>query len=78
MGEALRKACTDLDGWDDPVLMDAAGAISCRLLVGLLWFFIRPSTRPLELTAPQVSRLSSQQQLLPGMFAGQLIRVATR
>ena len=61
MGEALRKACADLDGWDDPVLMDAAGAISCRLLVGLLWFFIRPSTRPLELTAPQVSRLSSQQ-----------------
>ena len=36
MGEALRKACADLDGWDDPVLMDAAGAISCRLLVGLL------------------------------------------
>ena len=34
MGDALRKAFTGLDGRDEPVLPDAAGAISCRLLVG--------------------------------------------
>lgn len=41
MGDALRKMFTGLDGRDDPVLRDAGGAISCRFLVGLLWFPIR-------------------------------------
>jgi hypothetical protein len=36
MGDALRKAFAGLDGRDDPVLQNAAGAISCRFLVGLL------------------------------------------
>jgi hypothetical protein len=63
MGDALRKTFTGLDGRDDPVLEDAAGAISCRLLVGLLGF----PTRPLELILFQVPRVSSQQQLVPGM-----------
>jgi hypothetical protein len=39
MGDALRKTFVGLDGQDDPVLTDATGAISCRLLVGLLRFF---------------------------------------
>ena len=34
--DALRKKFNDLDGQDDPVLQDSAGAISCRLLVGSL------------------------------------------
>jgi len=34
--DALRKTFTGLDGLDDPVLQETAGAISCRLLVGLL------------------------------------------
>ena len=33
MGDALRKSFAELDGRDDPVLQDAQGAISCRLLV---------------------------------------------
>jgi len=32
--DALRKEFAGLDGRDDPMLQDAAGAISCRLLVG--------------------------------------------
>ena len=36
MGNAFRKEFTGFDGRDDPVLQEAAGAISCRLLVGLL------------------------------------------
>lgn len=40
MRDALRKTCTGLDGLDDPVLQETAGAISCRLLVGLLRFSI--------------------------------------
>jgi len=34
LGNALRKEFVGLDGRDEPVLQDAAGAISCRLLVG--------------------------------------------
>ena len=33
LGDALRKKFTDLDGQDDPMLQDVAGAILCRLLV---------------------------------------------
>jgi hypothetical protein len=33
VGDALRKTFKGLDGRDDPVLQDAAGAISCRFLV---------------------------------------------
>lgn len=44
---ALRKIFTELDGRDDPVLQEAAGAISCRLLVGL-----QPLIRPLSLIPP--------------------------
>jgi hypothetical protein len=65
MGDALQKTFTGLDGRDDPVLTDAAGAISCRLLVRLLW----SSTRSLELTASQVSRISRQRQVMSGMSA---------
>ena len=54
IGAALRKEFTGLDGRDDPVLHEAAGAISCRLLVSLL----RSSIRPLELTTSQVPRIS--------------------
>ena len=61
MGAALRKTFTDLDGRDDPMLQDASGAISCRLLVGLLWFSIRPPIRLPELTASKVPRLSCKQ-----------------
>ena len=50
MGDALRKTFTGLDGRDNPVLQGAAGAISCRFLVGLSWSLIRPPIRPLELT----------------------------
>lgn len=38
LGNALRKRFEGLDGRDDPVLQDAAGAISCRFLVGLSVF----------------------------------------
>jgi len=34
LGDALRKEFEGLEGWDDPVLQDASGAISCRFLVG--------------------------------------------
>jgi len=33
LGNALRKIYTGLDGQDDPMLQNAAGVISCRLLV---------------------------------------------
>ena len=56
MGDALRKKFTGLDGWDDPVLQEAASAISCRLLVSLPRF-----SRLLELTPPQVPWISSRQ-----------------
>jgi len=56
VGDALRKEFTGLDGQDDPVLDEAAGAISCRLLVSLL----RSSVRPLELIPSQVPRISGQ------------------
>lgn len=56
MGDALRKVFTGLDGRDDPVLQEATGAISCRLLVGLRW----SSIRPLELTPPQVPGIPGQ------------------
>ena len=36
MGDAFRKRFTGLIGRDDPVLRDARGAASCRLLVRLL------------------------------------------
>ena len=36
MRDALRKTFTGLDDRDDPVLQETSGAISCRLLVGLL------------------------------------------
>ena len=39
LGDALRKTFTGLDGRDDPVLQEAAGAISCRLLVGHIVVF---------------------------------------
>jgi len=35
LGNALRKIYTGLDGQDDPMLQNAAGVISCRLLVSL-------------------------------------------
>lgn len=38
LGDALRKKFADLDGRDDPMLQGAAGAISCRLLVGFASF----------------------------------------
>lgn len=63
MRDALRKEFTGFDGRDDPVLQGAASAISCRLLVGLLW----PSIRPLELTPSQVPWVSCQQQFVPGV-----------
>ena len=44
MGDALRKEFTGLDGRDDPVLQEAASAISCRLLVGLPWFLSNRSS----------------------------------
>lgn len=47
LGVTLRKTFTELGGRDDPVLQEAAGAVSCRLLVGLPWF----SRRPQELTS---------------------------
>jgi hypothetical protein len=62
MRDALRKTFTGLDGRDDPVLENAAGAISCRLLVGLLRF----PTRPLELNPSKVPWVSSQQQFVSG------------
>lgn len=34
MGDALRKIYVGLNGRDDPVLQDTAGATSCRFLVG--------------------------------------------
>ena len=33
MGAALSRNLENLDGWDDPVLQEASGAISCRFLV---------------------------------------------
>ena len=33
MGAALRNKLENLDGWDDPVLQEASGVISCRFLV---------------------------------------------
>ena len=65
IGDALRKTFTGLDGRDDPVLTDAAGAISCRLLVRLPLY----STRSLELIPSQVSRVSRQRQVMSGMSA---------
>jgi len=56
VGDILRKEFTGLDGRDDPVLREAASAISCRLLVCLPLF----STRPLELTPSQVPRIPGQ------------------
>jgi len=39
MRDALRKHFTGLDGRDDPMFKETAGAISCRLLVWwFLWF----------------------------------------
>jgi len=66
MGDALRKEFTGLDGRDDPVLQEAAGAISCRLLVGLLWSSLTPPVRPLKLSPPQVPGIPGQQQFVPG------------
>jgi hypothetical protein len=63
MGDALRKRFAGLDGRDDRVLKDPAGAISCRLLVCLFWF----STRPLKLIPSQVPWVSNQQRFMPGM-----------
>lgn len=37
LGDALRGKIANFDGQDDPMLQGAAGAISCRLLVGLPW-----------------------------------------
>lgn len=68
MGDALRKTFTGLDGRDDPVLQEAAGAISCRLLVCLLSSTTGQSARPLELILSQVPRVPSQ-RFLPGMSA---------
>jgi hypothetical protein len=69
MGAALRKIYAGLDGRDDPVLQGASGAISCRLLVGLLQFSVRPPIRLLELTASQVPGVSGQHQFTPGTSA---------
>jgi hypothetical protein len=69
MGAALRKIYAGLDGRDDPVLQGASGAISCRLLVGLLRFSVRPPIRLLELTASQVPGVSGQHQFTPGTSA---------
>ena len=63
MGDALRKVFAGLDGRDDPALQDPPGTISCRLLVGLSWF----SIRPLKSTIRQVPWVSGQQQFVPGM-----------
>jgi hypothetical protein len=63
MGDAFRKKIKGLDGPNDPVLTDSAGAISCRLLVCLLL----SSIRSLELTPCQVSRVSGQRQVMSGM-----------
>lgn len=68
MGDAFRKTFTGLDGRDSPVLQDATGAISCRLLVGLLWL----SIRSLTLTPSKVPRVSSQQRSVPGTSTSQV------
>jgi hypothetical protein len=62
MSDAFRKIFTSLDGCNDPVLTDAAGAISCRLLVRSLHL-----TRLRELTPSQVSRISGQRQVMSGV-----------
>jgi len=43
--DALHKEFAGLDGRDDPMLQDAAGAISCRLLVGFLSYASPGSSR---------------------------------
>lgn len=52
--DALHKEFTGLDGRDDPMLQDAAGSISCRLLVGRDGFFHRSS----RADPSEVSRVS--------------------
>jgi len=52
LGNALRKIYTGLDGQDDPMLQNAAGVISCRLLVS---FSRRFSPSFLGLTPFEVS-----------------------
>jgi len=73
MGDMLREVWVDLDGRDDPVLQDAAGAISCRFLVSSSSVF----RRTFRLTPSKVLWIPRLQWSVSGMTAAPVVPPCT-
>jgi len=58
MRDALRKRFTGLDGRDDPMFKETAGAISCRLLVLRFLCFLSGIRTDIALSSLGIHRIA--------------------